>query len=144
MRVSTAILTLGMLTISSPPPAAFGQATEDERAAQAVADAWLDLIDDQEYAESWNEAAPAFQEAVTVEQWTEQAGTVRQQVGAVQEREFEAAESSTDPPNAPAGEYVLITYKSAFANLPSATETVATMKQEDGSWKVAGYFVQPA
>lgn len=143
MRTSTALLTLFVFTAGGPA-VVLGQMTEEESAAQAAAEAWLDLFDADEYAETWNEAATQFQEAMSAEQWAERAASVRQQVGALQEREFEAAESATDPPNAPPGEYVRLTYKSAFENVPSATETVALMKQQDGSWKVAGYRVVPA
>lgn len=143
MRTSSAVLTLCLFIVGAPGEV-FGQATEDERAAQTAAEAWLDLIDAGEYAESWNEAASSFQEAVSAKQWAQQVGDVRQPYGALQERTFESAESATDPPNDPPGEYVTLTYKSAFANTPNAIETVATVKQEDGSWKVAGYWVRPA
>lgn len=143
IRASTAILTLCMVT-SGGPAAVFGQETEAERSAQTAAEAWLELIDAEQYTESWNDAAPAVQEAVTAEQWADQVGSARQQVGALQERTVEAAESVMDPPNSPPGEYFILTYESTFANVPNATETVVTMKQEDGSWKVAGYLVRPA
>lgn len=143
IRVSTVVLTLSVLA-AGDPAAVLGQDTEEEGAAQTAAEAWLDLIDAAEYAESWNEAAPVFQEEVTVEQWTEQVGNPRQQVGALQERALEAAEPATDLPNAPPGEYVILTYDSTFANLADATEMVVMMKQEDDSWKAVGYSVQPA
>jgi hypothetical protein len=40
------------------------------------------------------------------------------------------------------GQYVVLQYDSAFANKPSASETVTAMADADGSWRVAGYSVR--
>lgn len=45
--------------------------------AQASAEAWLSLIDNQNYAASWDTAAGAFRSAVTQEKWEAAAQAVR-------------------------------------------------------------------
>lgn len=40
-----------------------------QKAAITVAGAWLSLVDEGNYAESWNQAAGFFKNAVTKEQW---------------------------------------------------------------------------
>ena len=40
------------------------------------------------------------------------------------------------------GDYVVIVYRSSFAAAPAATETVTPMRDPDGHWRVAGYFVK--
>ena len=94
-------------------------------------------------AESWQAAGSQFKQAVTSEQWTQQGANVAAQLGAFQRRELQDAQHTTELPNAPAGEYMVLTYSSAFANLPNARE-VAILQLEEGEWKVVGYFVQPA
>src|SRR5690606_21737815 len=113
-----------------------------EQAAQRAAEAWLALIDAGKFAESWQAAGSMFQQAVTSEQWTQQGAAVAAQLGAFQRREFQNARYTTELPNAPAGEYMVLMYSSAFANLPNARE-VAVLQLENEAWKVIGYFVQP-
>ena len=48
----------------------------------------------------------------------------------------------TELPGAPDGQYVVIQFKTAFANKQSAIETVTPMLEEDGRWLVAGYFIK--
>lgn len=43
-------------------------------------------------------------------------------------------------PKAPEGEYVIIQYDTQFEKGDSSSETVVTMREKDGSWRVAGYF----
>jgi menaquinone-dependent protoporphyrinogen IX oxidase len=114
-----------------------------EQLAQKAAEAWLPLIEGGKYQESWQRAAKQFQQAVTAELWTQQAAAVVAQVGALKSRELENAQYSAELPNAPPGEYVVLTYASAFANVPRAREVVVTVLEE-GEWRVVGYFVGPA
>ncbi|HEX7091032.1 MAG TPA: DUF4019 domain-containing protein [Longimicrobiales bacterium] len=114
-----------------------------EQLAQKAAEAWLPLIHGGKYQESWQRAGKQFQQAVTAELWAQQAAAVVAQVGALKSRQLENAQYSTELPNAPAGEYVVLTYASAFANAPRAREVVVTVL-EDGEWRVVGYFIGPA
>ncbi len=43
-------------------------------------------------------------------------------------------------PEAPAGEYVVLQFKSAFENADSIIETVVPRLEDDGVWRVSGYF----
>ena len=46
-------------------------------------------------------------------------------------------------PGAPTGDYVVVQYTTRFANGPAAVvETVTAMREPDGAWKAAGYFVR--
>jgi len=114
-----------------------------EQAAQRAAEAWLALFDEGKYTESWKAAGSQFQQQITAEQWAQQGAAVVAQLGAFQRRELQDARYTTELPNVPAGEYMVLMYSSAFANLPNARE-VAILQLEDGEWKVVGYFVQPA
>jgi len=48
----------------------------------------------------------------------------------------------TSLPGAPDGEYVVIQYKTSFENKKDAVETVTPMKDEDGVWRVSGYYIK--
>lgn len=113
-----------------------------EQAAQQAAEAWLQLLAEGRYEESWQAASTSFRSAVTAAMWTSQAASIETQLGPLQSRRLESAEYTTEVPNAPAGEYIVLTYTSAFANLPAAREVVATYLEDD-EWKVTGYFIQP-
>lgn len=113
-----------------------------EEAAIQVANAWLELMDADEYEKSWEEAASIFQGSVTARDWTLQAASVRAQIGDVESRELESAGHTTDLPEAPPGEYVILVHNSAFEEMPAVREVV-TVVNEDGEWKVVGYFIQP-
>jgi hypothetical protein len=48
----------------------------------------------------------------------------------------------TDLPGAPDGEYVVYQYKTSYKNKKKAIETITPMKEEDGVWKVSGYYIK--
>ena len=43
-------------------------------------------------------------------------------------------------PGAPDGEYVVVHFRSSFANKASAFESVTPMLDQDGKWRVSGYY----
>jgi hypothetical protein len=45
-------------------------------------------------------------------------------------------------PGAPDGEYVVIQYETSFENKKSAIETITPMLDEDGRWRVSGYYIK--
>ena len=45
-------------------------------------------------------------------------------------------------PGAPDGEYYVSTFNTVFKNKRSAIETVTVMKDNDGQWRLVGYFIR--
>jgi hypothetical protein len=127
---------------AAPAPAAPSAEQAAQAEAQKRAQEWLGLVDAGQYDASWDAAAPVFQSSLTKEQWNQALQTARTPLGQVSSRQFRAAEYKTSIPGAPPGTYVVVYYDSAFAQKPSARETVTLLQQGDQSWKVAGYFVQ--
>jgi hypothetical protein len=115
---------------------------DDERKARERADVWLSLVDQGRYAESWEAAAKLFQASTDKDQWAESLQGARMPLGSASSRNLRAAEYKTQLAGAPAGEYVVVHYDSAFEKKPTAREIVTLRKQTDSSWKVAGYFVR--
>ncbi len=68
--------------------------------------------------------------------------TFRKPLGAVVSRQLKSAEPMTQMPGAPDGQYILMQFETSFANKSSAIETVSFVKEKDGSWKSAGYFIK--
>jgi hypothetical protein len=116
------------------------QAAVDE--ATKAADRWLKLVDAGDYKQSWETACSLFRNAVTADQWAQQVGSVRKQVGALVSRKLKSAQYATSLPGAPDGKYVVIQYDSVFQNKSDAVETVTPMLDKDGQWRVSGYFIR--
>jgi len=57
-------------------------------------------------------------------------------------RELKTAKYATSLPGAPDGEYVVIQFKTSFANKADALETITPMKDDKGAWRVSGYFIK--
>jgi len=116
----------------------------DEQTDQAVAAAktWLGLVDEKQYEESWVKAAPFFKEKVKEEDWVKMVSAVRSPLGDMKNRELIGAQYTKTLPGAPAGEYVVMQFKTAFQNKPEAVETVTPMKDDKGAWRVSGFFIK--
>jgi hypothetical protein len=130
--------------VAPPVPADKPDATEqmDLKPAMAAAEAWLKLVDDGLYGSSWEQAATLFKDKVVKLQWETGLQEQRNLVGTLASRKLASATYTRALPGAPAGEYVVIQYHSRFDNRPLATEIVTPMRQPDGSWRVAGYFIR--
>ncbi len=117
-------------------------ADENSERAVAAAKEWLGIVDAKDYAKSWQEAAPVFKKSVSEEGWVKMVAPVRGPLGAVKSRELIGAQYATSLPGAPAGEYVVIQFKTAFEQRGEAIETITPMKDEKGVWRVSGYFIK--
>jgi DNA-binding CsgD family transcriptional regulator len=106
-----------------------------------AATAWIALLDQGQWAESWASAGAMFTPLVSAADWAAHARSVREGVGAVVSRVQKSATRTASLPGAPAGDYTVIQYQTTFANRPAATET-AVFVHEAGGWKAVGYFVR--
>ncbi len=122
-------------------PAA-GESPEAVKAAIAVAGKWLALVDEGKYAESWGISAAYVKQAVTKEKWNASMKAARMPLGKLKSRKLLATHYRTSLPGAPDGQYVVIQYKTSFEKKAEAVETVTPMKEEDGSWRVSGYYIK--
>lgn len=121
------------------PLAADGMAEED---AETAARSWLDLVDAGDYGRSWEEAAPAFKDAVTRERWQQALNAVRQPLGKALVRQRKSRKLVEALPGAPKGPFVVIELATDFEAKVGAVETVTPALGSDGRWRVAGYFIR--
>ncbi len=120
-------------------PAAKGERADE---AIAAATAWLGLIDDGKYAESWNTAAAMFRGAVERQKWEKTLTALRKPLGETLSRKVVSTQYKTSLPGAPDGEYVVIRFETSFTAKKKAVETVTPMKEADGKWRVSGYYIK--
>jgi hypothetical protein len=111
-------------------------------AAQAAAMLWLGTVDSGAYGYGWDDSAEIFQRAVGRGEWEKGAQSARTPLGAVKSRKFRSATPTRKLPGAPEADYVVIYFDTAFENRPSSVEVVTPMKERDGTWKVAGYYIR--
>lgn len=113
-----------------------------EKEATRAANKWLALVDEGSYSKSWDVAASYFKAAVTKDQWQASLSSVRKPLGKVHYRTLKHQKYTTSLPGAPDGEYVVIQFATRFQNKKSAIETITPMRDKDGKWRVAGYYIR--
>jgi hypothetical protein len=109
-----------------------------EKAAASAAEKWLNMVDNEQYAESWKEAAEYFKNAVNQQQWEQTLQAVRKPLGKLLSRKVKSSMYNTSLPGAPDGEYVVIQFETSFENKKLAVETITPMLDKDGNWRVSG------
>jgi hypothetical protein len=110
--------------------------------AVVPAEKWLALVDAGQYADSWKEAARYFKNAVKQDQWEQSLQAARKPLGELISRELSSKVYTKTLPGAPDGEYIVMQFEASFKNKKSALETVTCMKEKDGKWRVAGYYIK--
>ena len=95
---------------------------------------WLTLVDDGNYAQSWNEAGAAFKARAKADAWAKQAVALREPLGAVASRDLKSIDLSQT-------QIAVVRYDSFFAHKIGAVETV-TLSFENGGWAVTGYDIK--
>ncbi|MGH7551238.1 MAG: DUF4019 domain-containing protein [Gemmatimonadota bacterium] len=146
-------LAIALLALSSPawaqeasPGAELVRTTEADSAfAQAMpaAKEWLALLDSDQYAQSWQEATPRFQEALPMEEWEQRAAEARDPLEPFGARTLVSIQFATLAPDLGPGRYVVLQYLTPVGEGRSAIETVSLERQPEGDWRIAGYFVRP-
>ena len=112
---------------------------EASHSPQSAAEAFLLLIDQGNYQESWEEASAWLQTNVDAEQWAQHAGSYRQPLGAVDHRKFKSIEFHESLEDMPVGKYAFVFFDSSLADNSNASEMVGLMLDDDSMWRVIGY-----
>jgi hypothetical protein len=136
------LVAVGLLIAGVVGPAVVSGEPEAEKRATEAAMIWLGLIDGGRYAQSWKDASAYFRGAVTEKSWEASLRGVRAPLGTAQSRAVRLTKEATSLPGAPDGQYVVIELQTSFAAKASAVETVTFVKERDGTWKAAGYFIR--
>jgi Protein of unknown function (DUF4019) len=111
-------------------------------AAQAAARDWLVLIDHGDAEGSWNAASKKFRAAMPLSGWADALRKERVPLGAMRSRAALNTSFEKKFPGVPEGDYALVGFETSFAKRPQGHETVTLEREDDGSWRVVGYFVR--
>jgi hypothetical protein len=99
------------------------------------------LIDAQKWQDSWSATSDLFRAQVTADQWAKLMETMRVPLGAARSRNLAATSPIPAPPNAPAGSYQIVQFRTGFDQRADVVETIA-LYQQGGKWMVVGYFIR--
>ena len=135
------LLIIGSLFLFTAPMLAEELDKEvDEKLTEAVLE-WLSHVDGGNYGDSWSSSGSFFRSQVTEVQWITQLSRTRAPLGRPSDRVQKNVVRLEEVPGAPPGEYMVIQFTVTFGKA-TATETVTTMVDEDGEWRVVGYSIQ--
>jgi len=118
---------------AAPAAAADPEVVSKATAGQLAAAGWLTLLDQRNWGVAWDGASQQFRSAVPIGAWMDGIPKMRAPFGAFTER----TPSTTiyNPDNG----FVTSSFKSKFANKSDLEETVTTILDSDGKWRVTGY-----
>lgn len=138
MSLILAALALTTIPASVPTlPSAPAMLAETPQAeVEAAARRWLALVDESRWEESWRATGDQFRALNTVQVWTSVSQRVRVPLGAMRSRTLISAEDVPAPPNG----YMMVKFRTSFANKADAIETVS-LTREGGGWRVVGVYV---
>tara|TARA_B100000614_G_C14208989_1_gene353093 strand:- start:101 stop:520 length:420 start_codon:yes stop_codon:yes gene_type:complete len=124
------------------PFTVIGQEKDIENKVKKYVKEWINLVDNEKYNLSWEKSDKLVQNLVSIENWKNLMVGSRNPLGKNISRNIISTENKTEIQGAPDGDYYIIVYKSEFENKKNAIETITIKKSEDGSWKVAGYYIK--
>lgn len=108
-------------------------------AAKVTAGQFLEKTDAGDHAGAYQQTAALFRSSVPQAAWEAQGAAARAPLGTPGTRRFSKGNFSTQLPGAPEGQYYVLVYQTQFEKKDRVNEMLIMMREEDGSWKVAGY-----
>lgn len=135
---------LGLTTLTraaSPPEAPHAGASGE--AAERAYESWVASLDAQDYARSWAEASPVFQEAVSQADWAAAATRVHEALGTVVSRAPLMVTMTSSLDGAPDGQYAIVEYAARYEKVERTVERATLRLDHDGQWRIVGHFVRP-
>jgi hypothetical protein len=112
---------------------------EFEKAGQTAAHAWLLLLDRKDWGTAWDTSGAVFRQNVPLGTWMDNVPKLRDPFGAFIERKPAEVVYKKTLAGRPDADYVTAIFVTKFDKKPDAVETVTTMREADGRWRVMGY-----
>jgi hypothetical protein len=135
---STVFIAILAGLIFAPAPHLFASAEDEVDGALAASKTWTAQIDAGQYDDSYAFGCQALHDKVQQDQWEQVLKALRAPWGAVVSRQQVSHVYKGDGYMGAEGEFMVITYDTAFSKLNSVMEVVV-LKWEDGKWRGAGY-----
>ena len=138
---------LSMVLLALFPLSAFAAPAESKEFSKSVlqesaaaSKQWLELIDKGHYSESWENASLLMKKTIQKDGWEKLMTQTRKPLGNVISREVMDQRTAKNPPGMPAGDYIVMFYKTSFANRSTAYE-LTTLFLQNGKWSVVTYQI---
>ncbi len=112
---------------------------ENMRLSRIAADEWLKFMDAGQYGESWDAGSNIFRFTIKRDEWIKAEDKLRRPLGALVSRTLVEQRPAKNPKGLPAGDYMVLFYKTSFQNRPDAKELITMVLSTDGKWKVLTY-----
>ncbi|HLW67717.1 MAG TPA: DUF4019 domain-containing protein, partial [Gemmataceae bacterium] len=106
-------------------------------AATEAAGNWLALVDEGEYAQSWDQSSEHNRKAIGKNDYVQIYQQLYASHGRLTSRRFLTVEPHL---SSSGSEYVVIKYRTNFAYVKDITEEVISSHDSDGQWRVSGYW----
>jgi len=110
--------------------------------ARAATERFLAMVDDDRFAESWNMSAALIREKIPREKWAGKLKLFRAQYGKMLGRKEKEIRYSTEASGNNQGEFITLIFTADYERRKGAEETVTVMLEDDGNWRVGGFFVE--
>jgi hypothetical protein len=114
----------------------------EERQALNAAERWLVPVDAGNSANAYAMTAADFKATVTREQWRDGMRDLRKPYGRVVLRKAEKLAYTTPDPKGAPGEKIVILFGTKFVASKTAEEEVTLVRENDGLWRVTGYYIR--
>jgi len=125
----SAMLATSLLASAS----AFAQSPKDVADARTAAEHWMKLMDTEEFSAAWNASAEGMRKGVPKLAWNMLSSTVRMPLGALKSRSYKSSEIKP--------ESISFEYLADYESSHNVRETVTTVHEKDGAWRVSGYNI---
>ena len=115
----------------------------EEQVALSAAQAWLKVMDDGRYEQSWGIAGIDIKEKLTQELWVWILKEDSEAFGKIISRRLKEKNYFNSVPDFPNGEYFMFTFASSLEDKDSAEEIITMKKEKDGQWRLYAYVIGP-
>ena len=112
----------------------------EQQAAIGSATAWVNLIDEGKYRESWQNASNSFKKDVTKRQWDIGLTYIRGPYGQVLSREVKSFSLSDYDSNLGKHRKAIIQFQTTLENQKTVTEFL-TLQLVGSTWRVSTYYL---
>ena len=130
VTVATAFIPVPVLGYEAP-----AQATE-------ISNQFMKMLDEEQFAATYDLTSELIRQDFSKNVWKDRLKTFRDQTGKTESRKMASAEQVTGFADLPKGEYIKITYDTAFSIQPKSQEIVVLAPVKDGGFNLVGYEIQ--
>lgn len=127
-------------TAPTTPTTPVVETQSDEEAARHSVDAWLALLDAEDYSAAYDATGSSFREAVTPDEFRTAMEERQAALGAVESRMLSSTQRLSVLPDAPPGDYFVFEFDGVYELRPNTRERVTAVSESD-EWPVVGIYI---